>query len=235
MNANKLALVLAVSAALLVVASAQAQTTLIGVTNATAYGIQWSGDVGAYVPYTDDVTGILAATPGSPGYAYGSKWETKFNSREAHIVFALEAENVKKIEIWNQLDVVGGMGYNNRGTWSIEIRFSMTNDFSGVFTEGVNLITVGYIPGAVTHAWADYDPIVLSSALTEYGPDLTLNFETCIPAKFVQITFGPPMKGEFYNEHGLCQVNFYACDVPEPATMSLLALGGLALLRRKRR
>jgi len=33
---------------------------------------------------------------------------------------------------------------------------------------------------------------------------------------------------------GLCNVEFYYTPVPEPATMSLLALGGLALLRRKR-
>ena len=60
-----------------------------------------------------------------------------------------------------------------------------------------------------------------------------------ILSNWAGIVFGPevPSEGQYSNSTiaGLSKVAFDGTPVPEPATMTLLALGGLALLRRGRR
>ena len=83
-------------------------------------------------------------------------------------------------------------------------------------------------------------PTVLSS-VTQFdiatslasNPGVTYDFGGPITAQYIRIDMDT--NWEEQNSYvGLSEVQFNTASVPEPSSMSLMALGGLALLRRRR-
>jgi len=191
----------------------------------------------------------LAACDGNPA----TQWMSSGNATSGEgtdsapwIAFYFDdLYELDRMTVWNFSEADGGRGMKivnvyvsatgNDNDWKL-VLFSVSDGEGGepAFKDYVqfgNGVYPEYYEDG-TWAWALSDPD-------------TIQFDAGVVAKAVKFqilsnqdnnVFGPTFIEPSSNGTiaGMAEVLFYGTKVPEPATMSLLALGGAALLRRKR-
>jgi hypothetical protein len=142
------------------------------------------------------------------------------NGTGAGILFNLNgAYNITGMHVYNYQELYSGQWYNGRSVQTAEIFYSTAPDGSGMIDAGQVTIPEapdGNSPGGAAYAGSD---VQLTAPL--------------MGATFIQLGFETN-----YGDSqiiGINEVRFEAnTAVPEPATLSLLLLGGLAALRRRK-
>jgi len=161
-----------------------------------------------------------------------SDWRTNFYDTAPVITFYFDqVYTLECMEVWNYWNAE----YGRCGDGIKDVKIYISTD--GITFDETPLGITQFArsgPSNNIHSWA-YDQV--SSEWFDLGVD-------AMAVKFVSesnywgsVTGPGKTRDDLIADGmtGLNEVTFFGRPVPEPATMSLLAMGGLALLRRKRR
>jgi len=127
----------------------------------------------------------------------------------------------------------GGFGYH----WSDTLKFTNSTDTGIVGQAGVtNFIVLHYIDNWTIDLWVDpvLSPVPSAPLLTETPPAWTGGVVDFSLVKFVTNAASDGLGGSFTVDEIRLGQSWEAVTVPEPATFSLLGIGLLALLRRRK-
>ena len=218
----------AIAAAAAFASSAQAAVIAPGTVTATArsefnFNSGWNRLATSTVNGSGMVSGEGATglhTNASQSVAYG--WQVNQPGNIAHWfkVDLGDTYDVGKMHVWN------GHGNSWNGIKTADIYYSTTdsgnntaNDEADFNTSGWNLLTAG-------QAFQQQ-----ANPGDNFGPTDTIALD--VTARYIVLNISEAWGG--INTTSIGELQFEeAVAVPEPATMGLLALGGLALLRRRR-
>ena len=230
-------------AALLVVGQARAQTEVRIVAAEASSFIDWQCvPENAYDGIADGTNGTSWQTAGNSKYQAGkddSPW----------IAFRLEGDdpwNIGELKVWNFQEPAG---HNPRGIYEVRILVSTDTgpdlkDYNFTPLPGLDPVNApgvyrfdpagpaydaSFIPVAQTIC---FDAVAVTAVKFEILSNWYWGWYGYESANFALENTPIEEAWAFVSYVGLCEVKFF--QVPEPATMSLLALGGLALLRRRK-
>lgn len=175
----------------------------------TACGISGSSIVGLYYP----------GTTGDQGYLYnGSTWKSlAYPGASTTCIYDISGDNIVGWYDSSSDFMSHGCVYNNaNGTWrSVDYPGGLDTCVYGVFG---NTVLGTYIDPAQNYAW---------KAFIYDGTTWTTLTRPGVLADCAIGMSGNIIVGTYYNTG-------YMLTIPEPATLSLLALGGLLIARRRR-
>ena len=193
---------------LILVGSAYSDTAYVENVTIEDVSTQWSG-YGRQAVHTVDGSGWLINGAGThTNLPNGTMWLTNTSQAvsAAYIVFDLGAEyDLESMDIWNSN---GPSSEPGRGVKDMEVLVSADNS---TWTSMGNY-TLAIAPGDA------YVPFTDTHSLAADG------------VRYVKFDIATNFDNNIYGLVGLSEVRF----IPEPATLVLLGVGGLAFLRRQR-
>ncbi len=181
-----------------------------------------SSEIGAPFDRIDDhlVDGSGLVGGGHDGTPDGGMWLSMgtccggTRDLDPWVQFDLGAEyTISSIHVWNYNEATGG-NLTERGVNAVTVQY------------GITLALGSTVPGITNFAQAP-EPVTNTYAGEVFNV-------TPFNARYIRFDIDSNHNGDNFF-YGLSEVQFDGVPVPEPGSLALVALGGIALLRRRRR